>query len=327
MSGIGAGKVRAFARKAPREAFTLKNPEVRIETTNICNSQCIMCPREKLTRPLGVMDFDLFRSILDEAVGYGIRSVFLGGYGEPLADPLMVERIRYAKSKRLRCNFISNGSLLTEEVSRALIEAGLDEVRFSIYGTTKEVFEKVHTRLSFEKVVGNVNRLLELKGELGRRNPLVLVFFLVLEENAHQVEDFIREWEPKVDFIEVWKPHNWSDGRNYRERPEKKESCGRPFVGPIQVQWDGTVIPCCWDYNGREIMGDLKYQTIPEVLRSARYQEIREAHATGQFHRFPFCDSCDQLQKRGDVLIYSNRGPGDPSSKVGRSNSNLFMIK
>jgi hypothetical protein len=46
----------------------LKNPEVRIETTNICPSNCIMCPHDKLSRSLGVMDMDIFKKVVDDAL-------------------------------------------------------------------------------------------------------------------------------------------------------------------------------------------------------------------------------------------------------------------
>jgi radical SAM protein with 4Fe4S-binding SPASM domain len=109
--------------------------------------------------------------------------------------------------------------------------------------------------------------------------------------------------------------------------PDKKISCDRPEKGPLQVQWDGTVIPCCWDYDGKMILGDLKTQTIEEVMKGAPYDDIRDAHRKGEFERYPFCNQCDQLYKRTDVLIFSNRGDGTIEEKVGRSNSNLFKIK
>ncbi|MBN2136042.1 MAG: SPASM domain-containing protein [Acidobacteria bacterium] len=306
----------------------LTNPEVRIETTNHCPANCIMCPHDTMTRSLGVMDMDIFKKVVDDAVTYNIDSIFLGGFGEPLVDVLLEKRIEYIKSKNpdIWVNFISNGLLWTEKRARGLIEAGLDEVRFSVYGTTKEVYEKVHQNMDYDKVMANIHRVLDLKKSYNS-NMQVLVFWLMLEENQHQYEDWKEYWIPRADAVEAWKPHNWSDAFRYREVPDKKTTCGRPKTGPLQVQWDGTVIPCCWDYDGKMILGDLREQTIEEVMKGEKYEDLRDAHAKGEFDRYPFCNQCDQLYKRSDVLIFSNRGEGTIEEKVGRSNSNLFKIK
>lgn len=306
----------------------LNNPEVRIETTNFCPAHCVMCPRDSLTRLKGVMDMDLFKRVVDDAVQHEITSIFIGGFGEPLTDPLLEERIKYIKSvdPSIFVNFITNGILWTEKRSQRLIESGLDEVRFSIYATTREVFEKVHRGIDFDQVMTNVNRLIAMKKQFGNK-PAVLVYWLELDENKHQYEDWKTYWIERADAIEAWKPHNWSDAFRFREVPQKKVSCGRPKTGPLQVQWDGTVIPCCWDYDGKMLLGDLNTQTIEEVMKGAPYEDLRDAHAKGEFERYPFCNQCDQLFKRTDVLIFSNRGEGTIEDKVGRSNSNLFKIK
>ncbi len=317
--------IRSFERK---HIMKLNNPEVRIETTNHCPLNCVMCPHDTMSRVKGIMDMDVFKKVVDDALKCDIKSIFIGGFGEPLTDTLLADRIKYIKSQNpdIFINFISNGVLWTEKRARSLIEAGLDEVRFSIYGTTPEVYKEVHGRNDFENVVSNVNRLIAMKK--GYNDSLsVLVFWLMLEENEHQYEDWKEYWIPRADAVEAWKPHNWSDAFRFRDVPEKKVTCGRPKIGPLQVQWDGTVIPCCWDYNGTMILGDLKTNTIEEVMNSEAYNDLRDAHAKSEFERYPFCNQCDQLFKRDDVLIFSNRGDGTETEKIGRSNSNLFKIK
>jgi len=48
----------------------LKNKHISIETTNLCPAHCTICPREQLTQKLGIMDFDLFKKIIDDAAQY-----------------------------------------------------------------------------------------------------------------------------------------------------------------------------------------------------------------------------------------------------------------
>ena len=65
------------------------------------------------------------------------------------------------------------------------------------------------------------------------------------------MQGWIDEWKDKVELIEAWRPHNWVDGRSYRDTREVKQikTCGRPEKGPLQIQVDGTINMCCFDFN------------------------------------------------------------------------------
>ncbi len=305
----------------------LTNPEIRIETTNKCNSHCIMCPREKMKRKQGIMDIILFKDILDEVKDYGITNVFLGGYGEPLTDPMIVDRIEYVKKFDFYVNFISNGCLLNEKKAEELIYAGLNEIRFSLYGLTRDVYEGIHRGLSFDTTKRNILNLINLRHKLNRDNPKIYVFFLILNNNSHEVEMFKEEWEGIADAIEIWRPHNFGDGKMFRHVNGNKVSCGRPKMGPIQIQLDGTVIPCCWDYDGRMILGDLKKDSLEDILHNEKYRAIRDAHQKKEFEKFPFCNNCDQLNEKSDALVYSTRHNLPPEEAIKLTNSSLFNLK
>ena len=307
----------------------LTNPEIRIETTNACNATCVMCPREKMERPEGIMEMGLFQKIVLQCLELGAERIFLGGFGEPLLDPLLTERIRFIKSRGLFCNFISNGSLWNSRLSEALIQAGLDEVRFSFYGQSATVYEGIHRGLNHERTRKGIYSLFNAKKQMGQKNPTILIYFLVLDKNQDMIHAFLKEWESLSDFIEIWKPHNFGDGRNYRNinRTSKKETCGRPKNGPLQFQYDGTMIPCCYDYDGKMILGDVRYQSIPDILRGEAYDALRQDHAIGDFSNHPYCSSCDQLVEHSDALVYTNRHKLPAEEAVLLSNSNHFQLK
>jgi len=302
--------------------LTLTTPEVRFEVTNSCNANCIMCPREKMKREQGVLDMDLYKRILNDAVEAGCRQVSLENFGETFLDPYIFERARYAKSKGLEVYTITNGSLLDEEKCRLCVEL-FNKVRISMYGTTKETFEKIHRGLCFETVRDNVERLFTIRQQVSESKLEIEMYYLLMDENRHEVKEFIEKYEKRAWGLSVWKPHNWGDGRDYRERSSKKETCKRPVIGPVQVQWDGKAVPCCFDYDSSIILGDLNTQSLAEVLRGERYNALRRAHASGDFAAFPFCDCCDQLQRREDVLVYTTI----KGSKVGATNTNYFELQ
>ena len=110
-----------------------------------------MCPYPDMTREKVLMSMDLFKKIIDDATTNSIKEVCLNFYNEPLLDPLLFERIKYAKSKGLRVMFNSNGCLLTEEKINALLDSGLDSITFSFDAATKETYEKTRVGGDFEK--------------------------------------------------------------------------------------------------------------------------------------------------------------------------------
>jgi radical SAM protein with 4Fe4S-binding SPASM domain len=142
------------------------------------------------------------------------------------------------------------------------------------------------------------------------------------ELNAHEKDAWLKRWEPNLDEVMIWKPHNWVMGRKYREIDFKRQrSCGRPENAPMYIHADGTVSPCCFDFNKNIKLGDVKFQTIEEVYRGEPYHKLREAHREGNFNDY-ICKGCDQTNHNPGVLLYHN----NPNREVGQLISNVKKI-
>ena len=309
----------------------LRHPEVRYEVTDNCNAECIMCPRDlhKLGRPHGVMQLDKYKKSIDEVVGLGCKQVVLTGFGEPLVDKGLEKKVEYANGKGLRTYIITNASLLTRKRASGLISAGLDELRISYYGMKKETYETVMVGLNFEETMDNLHGFLELRNEMDSKKPRLEISWLVLPENEGDTEAFQEYWESRADAIEIWKPHNFGDGRSYRDRFEEvamKNTCGRPENGPLQIQWDGEVIPCCYDYNNQIVLGNAFQQSVLEILNGDKFELLRLAHREKKFSLFPYCDQCDQLLEHADALVYTNRHNLPKDVAVKMSNTDLYNL-
>lgn len=294
----------------------LQHPEVRYETTDKCNAHCVMCPRELHDRAHGIMDQDKYERSIDEIISLGAERITLTGFGEPFLDRNLERKIEYAKSKGLHVHIITNGSALTSSRRAGVIAAGLDELRVSFYGMSPLTYNAVMRGLSYERTTRRILAFLE-----ERDTTKVYLFFLMLPENAGDMIRFREFWEPRVDAIEVWKPHNFGNGRDYRARGKEKVTCGRPRNGPLQIQWNGEVVPCCYDYNNNIVLGNAFEQSIPEILDGARYETLRKQHDAGKFP--PYCDQCDQLLEHSEALVYSNRHELPAEIAVKLSNTDL----
>ena len=330
LAGQDRDRLMTLADLEPR-ITSLWHPEVRYEVTDHCNAECIMCPRDKHEhgREHGVMSLEHYMRSIDEVVALGAKKVVLTGFGEPLVDKTLEQKVAYAKRYGLNTYIISNGSLLTDKRARGLIEAGLDELRVSFYGMRPETYNVVMRKLDFNVTMRNLLHLLELRGARGVKKPRLEVNYLVLPENEADTEAFRAFWEPRADAIEIWKPHNFGDGRDYRERLEDlevKASCGRPENGPLQIQWNGEVIPCCYDYNNQIILGNAFTTPVLDILNGAKYRLLRLAHREKKFGCFPYCNQCDQLLPHADALVYTNRHNLPAEVAVKMSNTDLYNL-
>ena len=323
-------RLAAEALQNEPEITRLLHPEVRYEVTDHCNASCIMCPRDKHEhgREHGIMDQAKYEKSIDEVVGLGAKKIVLTGFGEPMLDKRLEDKVAYASGKGLSTYFITNGSALTPKRSRRLMEAGLAEMRVSFYGMRPETYNAVMQGLDFDRTMKGLLEFLKIRDESGSKTR-VQISYLELEQNRTDTEAFREFWEPKVNAIEIWKPHNFGDGRDYRFREgdlERKTSCGRPENGPFQIQWNGEVIPCCYDYNNQIILGNAFEQPVLEILNNEKYRLLRYAHRMKKFGMFPYCDQCDQLLPHADALVYTNRHNLPAEEAVKLSNTDLFDL-
>jgi len=271
------------------------------------------------------MDEAKYQASIDEIVSLGATRIVLTGFGEPFLDRGLEKKIAYAGNAGLRTYIITNGSAITQGRAGKILAAGLDELRVSFYGMGSDTYNTVMRGLDYSKTERNILYLLDLIQ--ATESPIkIMLSYLVLPENEKDTQKFQDFWEPLVDFIEIWNPHNFGDGRNYRERTGIKTSCGRPKNGPLQIQWNGEVIPCCYDYNNEMILGNAFEQPIMDILYGERYTALREAHESGEFHKFPYCDQCDQLLEHSEALVYTNRHNLPASEAVKLSNTDLYNL-
>lgn len=162
-----------------------------LETTNRCNLLCTTCPRtyEDL-EPEADMPWELFTSLIDQYPN--IARVVLHGIGEPMLVKDIAQRVKYLKDRNIYVLFNTNGTLLTEANGRALIEAGLDELRVSLDAAESEVFQLVRGKDFFDKIVANVRSFTRLQQEMDAPQPRVSLWLTGLRETVDQLPNFVR---------------------------------------------------------------------------------------------------------------------------------------
>ena len=265
---------------------------VRVESTDYCNANCVTCTREIMTRSKGVMSMELFKKVVDECAAYKISSLHLHNFGEPFLDARIYEKIAYAKEKGINTRLFSNVSILNEERATKAILSGLDKIKISMDGNTKETFEDIRRGLSFDKVVAGIETLVRLKLQLGSKTPEIGLVFVETDKNRHEKEDFVKRWKGKVDSIDISSYHNWGGSLNEGAKDFRRLPCLRVWQ-TFTVLWNGDVAICCMDYDGKVILGNVNEQSIHSIFNSAKYKEAREVHLKGEFEKIPICLKCE----------------------------------
>jgi MoaA/NifB/PqqE/SkfB family radical SAM enzyme len=162
-----------------------------LETTNRCNLLCTTCPRtyEQL-EPEADMSWELFTSLIDQYPR--IARVVLHGIGEPMLVKDLAQRVAYLKARNIYVLFNTNGTLLTEANGRALIDAGLDELRVSLDAAEPDVYQMVRGKDFFDRIVTNVGNFTRMQRELGAVKPRVSLWLTGLRETVDQLPEFVR---------------------------------------------------------------------------------------------------------------------------------------
>ena len=171
MSATSLAPHRYFERVAARATAAEQDPIcVYLETTNRCNLLCTTCPRtyEELEPPAD-MSWDLFRRIVDQLPR--IERAVLHGIGEPMLVKNLPRMVHYLKDRGTYVLFNTNGTVLNEKNGRALIDAGLDELRVSLDAANAQSYQAIRGKNYFNRILKNVRAFRALQERLGCERP------------------------------------------------------------------------------------------------------------------------------------------------------------
>ncbi len=191
--GTPAVSRRYFERaETDRTSVPVRKPVcLYLETTNRCNLLCTTCPRtyEELEPPAD-MSWELFTSIVDQIPD--LERCVLHGVGEPMLVPDLDRMVRYLKDRGTYVLFNTNGTVLTEKNGRAMIAAGLDELRVSLDAANAHSYRAIRGKNYFDRILKNVRAFRDLQEREGHTNPRVSAWLTGLKETISELPDFVR---------------------------------------------------------------------------------------------------------------------------------------
>lgn len=299
----------------PRSIYHYKRGSLRlpympnmvwIEPTNVCNLKCIMCPNSVITQKNpGFMDMELYKKIIDEGKSY-FSGVILCLAGEPFLHQRLPEMVAYAKKRGIGTMISTNGTVMTQEVSRKIIEAGLDWINFSFDGCSKEVYEKIRVGGNFEHTIKNITNFLKIKKELGSKVKAEIQILIMDEAGQKDFDDniagFMKRFENlPLDNLQFRQPSTWggifhgTDKYQYKKLGKTYSPCSYLWSS-MHFLWDGTAVACTSDFWGKNALGRYPAQSIREIWNGEKYRNFRAAMINRKYSDyFECCDKCDSL--------------------------------
>lgn len=267
----------------------MKFNRIYIEVTNICGLECSFCPTKNASSQS--MEFDFFRDIVAQCKSYTDEIVF-----HVMGDPLVLSNIEQyldiVASASMKAMVTTSGFYISSHQPKAIFHPALRQLNISLNS-----FNKNNTKLTLNEYLEPILSLCEAK-LAHYPSPFVNLRLWNIDSNQSEQEFNNLVLEKLANFFQLdvmglvqgkrvrLAPKILLDFDEYFEWPSMDNRVyGDGYCGGldshIAVLCDGTVVPCCLDFKGVIPLGDLKCQSLDEILCTKRAIAIKNGFACG----------------------------------------------
>jgi len=288
-----------------------------VDPSDKCCLECSFCPTsqpelmEKAERPLKSMNFNLFKTIIDDLRYFktNVKVLRLYGHGEPLMNTQFEKMVVYAKKsgKVDMVDTTTNGIMFYPKRNLNIIESGIDRINISINGLSDEDYLNfTGTKVNFERLVENITHLYE-----NRKQCYIFIKIngdTILKEEEQK---FLNIFEPIADAVAVERSMSCWNGFEpegfirseenvgiYGQALEEKEALCCPYVMySMMINSDGMVSACFLDWNRKLKVGNMFDSSVYDIWHGEFMQAFRKFMLSGLRKHHFYCKNCDQLKK------------------------------
>lgn len=259
---------------------------VDIELTNKCNLHCDFCPREKIPAT-GWMTAETFRQVIHRAeespLPYRLSSC---GTGDSILHPDIAHFVARAASRSLPYRLTTSASLLDAAKSRALLDAGLTEIHFSVTGIHEQYSDTYG--FPFDRTLRNILAFRELaEQQQGCEMRILIIQTAAVVQDMEIILDFWKRHGFKRKHLLLLEEHNRS-GSYSLDRTRGRDvivsgdiiasepqltglgsgsgHCPIPFV-TMFIGWDGHYYLCSNDWEKNVSLGNVFEHSFADIVR------------------------------------------------------------
>ncbi len=272
-------------------------PYLLIEPVSACNLRCPFCFQtdKSFTRKpfMGVIDFDFFKKVINEADELGVGAITLASRGEPTMHKQFINLLEYINQKEniFEIKMNTNGTFLTEEICHGIFKNNVTQIVVSSDHYIKEDYERLRLGSNFEKVVKNVDMLYQIRNKFYPNSLTEIRVSGVDNEKNLDRKKFKEFWIKRSDHVTAGLPlERW----NTYENEVSKE-----IVDPCEKLWDrmyvwfdGKVNPCDADYKSYLSYGNAKDYSLKELWNNKIISNTRHEHQKNNRNKINPCDRC-----------------------------------
>ena len=174
-------------------------------------------------------------------------------------------------------------------------------------GASADTYERFRRGAHYEREKAKVEQLLRMRRRAGSRFPQVMMSCLSLPGTRAEVEEFRAYWQPRVEAVRI-KPADGWDGSSERingivaesQYPVGDAVCSWPWQSVV-VLWDGRVVPCCFDYDGKYVLGDLRRRSLAQIFNDEPMKELRRLLCERRADEVSLCKTCPRGHAGGSM--------------------------
>ncbi|MCX7957869.1 MAG: radical SAM protein [Deltaproteobacteria bacterium] len=258
-----------------------------LEFTNVCNNGCSICPREKITREKGFMNFETLRLFAGELKQYN-PLVTISGLGDPLLHAEFCNFIQYLKGLKFNIGVVVNIASLIKNTHnlKQITEASPHSITISVPSLEPETLGIIYN--------GKINQtdITETMREIAEKvkNKSRIRVSAIITDKGENTTHYRKTFE--LLNIPVWFTEIHSRGGNltesclFKRRKITKNSGCSLFLFHTFIAHNGDVLSCCHDTSGETVLGH---------IRDGAEKIVREKQEkTRRLPFFPLCNVCDE---------------------------------
>jgi GTP 3',8-cyclase len=305
------------------DVLPLKTPfTLNVFPTNLCNFRCIYCAQSQgtahLQKKYGMgkdsMSLDIMQKIVDQCREFPekLKLVSFMGHGEPLLNKLLPDMVSLVHNASIaeRIEIITNASLLTHNISDALISAGLTNLRISLQGVNGESYRQIcGKKIDYPALLEEIQYYYCHKKNGG---VFVKVMDIALADEEEQIfftqfdgicdRMFVEKVKPVYRGVEIGKKADLTTDR-YGNVHNRRKICPLPFFS-MSVWPNGDVSACDAIYKPA-ILGNVNDDSLMSMWTGEKRRKFLLEHLKSRKWFLPGCSDCcapDDVSHPLDVL-------------------------
>lgn len=278
---------------------------------DICNFKCRYCIQsaedtvpEKQTLVKQFLRWDTFVKIADAATEFPqkIKTVLFSSIGEPLLHPQLPDMIRYLKELQLANAYeiVTNASLLSPELGKCLVDAGLTRLCISLQGLSATKYQEIcGVRINYQQLYNNIKEFYEYSRN--RCKLHIKTVDIALDPGEEKL--FFDQYASICDTIHIDQVVPAFQGVDYKDilidaesysqniyRANEKVCCPKIFY-TLYTLADGRIAPCC-DHPQPMIYGHINQMSLIDAWNGKKRKDFLIQHLEHRRCENGVCRKC-----------------------------------